>query len=151
MNMLLQKVFSKVAVKSKGKGGASSSGYPRTPGERDGQPLNSQVISRRWYPRPKPAVDSTISVVDGLHRTNTTPVFQSGAITVTAATRWIETLVMSHATEYETKTEATQLFSGGGSVVFTAKTMEDPAITANFIADGSDLIVDGSDFIIDGE
>jgi len=130
--------------------GGKNSGYATTPGSKSDQELNAQVISRRWYPRPKLAVGSTISVVNGLHCTNTTPVMQSGAITITAATRWIQTLVMSDADEYETETEATQLFSGGGSVVFTATTRAMNEDDHTFITDGGDYVVDGPDYIIDG-
>jgi len=100
----------------------------RTPGSKDDQELNTQVISRRWYPSPKPSVDSTISVVNGLHRANGMEEFQSGAITITSATKYIETLVMSDVDEYETKTEAIQLFSDGAiEFIFEAWTKVDPA------------------------
>jgi len=100
----------------------------RTPGIKDDQELNAQVISRRWYPLPKPAADSTVSIVNGLHRVNGTGEFQSGAITITSATRYIETLVMSDADEYETKTEAIQLFSDGArEFIFESWTKVDPA------------------------
>jgi len=123
--------------------GGKNSGYQPTPGSKTGQELNQQITSRRWYPRPKPAVGSTISVVNGLHSTNTTPTMQSGAITITAATRWIQTLVMSDADEYETATEATQLFSGGGSVIFTATTKVDPATLSDVTFGGDSVTFDG--------
>jgi len=101
-------------------------GRPSTPGIKRNAELNAQVISRKWYPSPRPAVDSTVSVVNGLHRANGSGEFQSGAITITAATRFLETLVMSHATLHDTETTATQLFSDGArEYVFTARTHEE--------------------------
>jgi len=117
--------------------------YPSSPGSKSNQELNAQVISRRWYPRTKPAVGSTISVVNGLHCTNTTPTMQSGAITITAATRWIQTLVMSDADEYETATEATQLFSGGGEYVFTATTEAAPPLEDVSFQGDTDVQING--------
>jgi hypothetical protein len=103
---------------------ASSGYYATTPGAKYDQELNDQVLSRKWYPRPKPAVGSTISIVNGLHAANG-GTLQSGAITVDAATRYIQTMVMSDSDEYEAKTEATQLFSDGArSFVFEAWTRE---------------------------
>lgn len=100
---------------------------PSTPGEETSQEFNVQVLSRRWYPSPKPAIGSTISVVGGLHSANG-GALQSGAITITAATRYLNVMVMSHATLYLESTEATVLW-GANSAVFTATTMADPSTT----------------------
>jgi hypothetical protein len=139
----MQKVLSKTRTKIRTRvrrGIGFSSGYPPTPGTKTGQELNVQVLSRKWYMKPKPAIGVTISVVNGLHSVNG-GTLQSGAITIDANSRYLQTMVMSDADEYLKDSEATVLISGGGgSLVFTATTRAD-TVQAILAQDGDGILL----------
>jgi len=83
-------------------------------------PISPKVISRRWRPSPRPLSADNVSVIDGLYRLDGTGEFVSPGSQWGSA-RYIETLVMSDADEYETSTTATQIIAGV-EYVFTATT-----------------------------
>jgi len=119
-------------------------GLARTPGSKYDQIRNDQVISRKWAPSPRPPSDASVSIINGLFRFDGEGDFIAGP-EVWGDSRYIETLVMSHATEYETATSAIQ-FIGGVEYTFTATTMVDPVIP-----DGEAVLFGGDSAIFGGE
>ena len=112
----------------------ASSGYASTPGAKTDQALSvlgtpNIVTSKKWYPRPKPAVGASITVAGGTHRANGEGSFVSTALTVDASFRFLETRDEA-SDEYSTTTTVTETI-GAAEYVFSVTTMDDPGETNN--------------------